>query len=129
MNKPNFKEYQYERLDRSLIFLVTLLINAHIYIKYIYIHTYLHTSHRVKGVQIRVFSGPYFPVFELKTDIYSVNLRFQSEYRKIRTRKNSVFGYFSRSVAHDIVDHYFLKKTLLLVLDQDELTFSLWYRN
>ena len=35
-----------------------------------------------------VFSGPYFPVFR-------VNLRIQSEYRKIRTRKNSIFGYFS----------------------------------
>ena len=26
-----------------------------------------------------------------------VNLRIQSEYREIRTRKNSVFGHFSRS--------------------------------
>ena len=31
-------------------------------------------------------------------EIYGVNLRFQSEYRKIRTRKNSFFGNFSRSV-------------------------------
>ena len=45
-----------------------------------------------------VFSGPYFPVFGLNTDIYSVNLRIQSKYRKIRTRKNSVFGHFSSSV-------------------------------
>ena len=44
------------------------------------------------------FSGAYFPVFELNTDIYGVNLRIQSEYRKIQTRKNSVFGHFSRSV-------------------------------
>ena len=29
--------------------------------------------------------------------IYFVNLRIQSEYRKIRTIKNSVFGHFSRS--------------------------------
>ena len=29
--------------------------------------------------------------------IYSVNVRIQSKYGKIRTRKNSVFGYFSRS--------------------------------
>ena len=29
--------------------------------------------------------------------IYSVNLRIQSEYRKMRTRTNSVFGHFSRS--------------------------------
>ena len=44
-----------------------------------------------------VISGPYFPVFELNTEIYSVNLRIQSEYRKIRTRNNSVFEHFSRS--------------------------------
>ena len=27
----------------------------------------------------------------------SINLRSQSEYRKVQTRKNSVFGHFSRS--------------------------------
>ena len=30
-------------------------------------------------------------------EIYRVNLRIQFEYRKIRTRKNSVVGHFSRS--------------------------------
>ena len=45
-----------------------------------------------------VFSGPYFPGFGLNTEIYSVSLRNQSEYWKIRTRKNFVFGHFSRSV-------------------------------
>ena len=44
-----------------------------------------------------VFSGPYFSVLGLITEIYGVNFRIQSEYRKIRTRKNSVFGHFSRS--------------------------------
>ena len=34
-----------------------------------------------------VFSGPYFPVFGLNTEIYGVNLRIQFEYRKIRTKK------------------------------------------
>ena len=38
----------------------------------------------------RVFSGPYFPALELNTKMYSVNLRIQSEYRKIRTRKNNL---------------------------------------
>ena len=42
-----------------------------------------------------VFSGPYFPPFRLKMEIYSVNLRIQSECGKIRTR-NSVFGHLSR---------------------------------
>ena len=44
-----------------------------------------------------VFSGSDFPVFGLNTEIYCVNLRIQSEYRKIRTRKKSVFGHFSSS--------------------------------
>ena len=44
-----------------------------------------------------IFFDPYFPVFGLNTEIYSVNLRIQSKYRKIRTRKYSVFGHFSRS--------------------------------
>ena len=43
-------------------------------------------------------SGPYFPVFGKNMEIYGVNLRIQSECSKIRTRKSSVFGYFSRSV-------------------------------
>ena len=52
----------------------------------------------MKSVQIWSFSGPYFPVFELNTVIYCVNLRIQSEYGEIQTRKNSAFRYFSRSV-------------------------------
>ena len=44
-----------------------------------------------------VFPGLYFPVFGLDT---FVNLRVLSEYRKIRTRKNSVFGRVSRIVYH-----------------------------
>ena len=45
-----------------------------------------------------VISGPYFPVFGLSTEIYEVNLRIQFEYRKIRTKNNSVSGHFSSSV-------------------------------
>ena len=44
-----------------------------------------------------VFSGPYFPVYVLNTEIYGVNLRIQSEYGKIRTRKHFIFGHFSRT--------------------------------
>ena len=54
--------------------------------------------HCLKSIQIRIFSGPYFTVFELNTEICSVNLHIPSEYRKIRTRKNTVFGHFSNSV-------------------------------
>ena len=51
-----------------------------------------------------VFSSPYFPVFGLNTEIYSVNLRIQSKYRKIGTRNNSVFvcDLNSRSVCSNI---------------------------
>ena len=45
-----------------------------------------------------VISGPYFPAFGLNTERYQVFLRIQSECRKIRTRNNSIFGQFSRSV-------------------------------
>ena len=34
---------------------------------------------------------------QILSNIYSVNLCIQSEYGKIRTRKNSIFGYFSHS--------------------------------
>ena len=44
-----------------------------------------------------VFSSPYFPAFGLNTKKYGVPFRIQSEYGKIRTRKNSVYGHFSRS--------------------------------
>ena len=47
------------------------------------------------SVQIWVISGPYFPAFRLNTEIYEGSLRIQSECGKIRTRNNSVFGYFS----------------------------------
>ena len=50
--------------------------------------------HWVKSVQIRSY---FWSVFGLNTKIYSINLRIQSEYRKIRTRNNYVFGHFSSS--------------------------------
>ena len=47
-----------------------------------------------------VISGPYSSVFGLNTEIYLVNLHIQFEDRKIRTRNNSGFGHFSRSIMH-----------------------------
>ena len=38
-----------------------------------------------------------FPAFGLNTERYFVSVRIQSECGKIRSRKNSVFGHFSRS--------------------------------
>ena len=50
-----------------------------------------------RKVLYRVFSGTYFPVFRLNTEVYGVNLVIHSKYRKILTRKISVFRYFLRS--------------------------------
>ena len=65
-----------------------------------------HTSWKVS--KYGVFSGLYFPVFGLNTEIYRVNLRIQFEYGKIRTRKNSVFEHFS----HSGLNHYFAIKNI-----------------
>ena len=55
-------------------------------------------THCTKSIQIRSFSGPYFPVFGLNTERYGVSLRIQSEDWKIGTKKNFVFGeHFLRS--------------------------------
>ena len=43
-----------------------------------------------------VISGPYFPVIGLNTEIYFEFIQF--ECRTIRTKNNSVFGHFSRTV-------------------------------
>ena len=45
-----------------------------------------------------VISGRFFPVLGLNKEIYGISLLIQSQYRKIRTRNNSAFGHFSRSV-------------------------------
>ena len=51
--------------------------------------------HCMESVQMRSFS---WSVFSCIRTEYGVNLRIQSEYKKMRTRKNSVSEYFSRSV-------------------------------
>ena len=58
----------------------------------------IHTTWNVS--KYGVFSGPYFPLFWMNSENYSLNFRIQSKYRKIWTRKNAVFGHFSRSVGH-----------------------------
>ena len=44
-----------------------------------------------------VFSTPYFPVFGLNTVICRANFRSLSKYRKLRSRKKSIFRIFSCS--------------------------------
>ena len=54
--------------------------------------------HCMKSIQIRSY---FWSVFSsIRTEYGEIlSLRIQSEYRKMRTRKNSVFGHFSGSVS------------------------------
>ena len=82
------------------LYLNNFRLKSEIKYKHIYNHQYeVSKAFPSKVSKYGAFSGWYFPVFELNTEIYEVNLRIQSEYRKIPTRKNSVFGYFSRNVS------------------------------
>ena len=66
-------------------------------------YTFLVSCHTAwKVSKYGVFSGPYFPVFRLNTETYSLNLPIQSEYRKMRTRNDSVFGHVSCSVKFQV---------------------------
>ena len=56
---------------------------------------YIFTAWKVS--KYGVFSDPYFLAFGLNTESYFVSLSIQSKCGKIQTRKNSVFGHFSRS--------------------------------
>ena len=62
----------------------------------------LNMSAAWKVSKYRVFFGPYIPVFGLNMVIYGVNIFscIQSEHRKIRTIKNSLFGHFSCSAGY-----------------------------
>ena len=59
--------------------------------------------HCVKSVQIRSFFWSIFSRIRTGHGDFLVNLRIQSECRKILTRKNSVFGHFSRSVIDSVL--------------------------
>ena len=71
-----------------------------------------------------VFPGPYFPAFRLNTERYGISLRIQSECGKIWTRKNSVFGHFSRSECYssnqeEVEEETVLKKASFLMALQE----------
>ena len=51
-------------------------------------------THCVKSARIRNYFGPYFPAFGLNAERYSVSLRPQSEWGKIRTRITPNTGTF-----------------------------------
>ena len=79
-----------------------------------------------------VISGSCFLIFGLNTEIYFVNLRIQSEYTKIRTRNNSVFGHFSRSVRFNHLlelNHLMLSLVAKIGRRQTELLKHNYYHN
>ena len=60
-----------------------------------------------------VFSGPYYPLFGLNTEIYSVNLRIQSKCRKYGAEKTPYLDTFHAVVVY--------KTKLLLAIVEDHL--------
>ena len=80
-----------------------LSLSASFRCRYVNCHHAMHIPENIAAWKVsryRGFSDLYFPVFGLNTEIKGVNLRIQSECRKIRTRNNSVFRHFSHSVSY-----------------------------
>ena len=67
-----------------------------------YIFYQLLQSLREKYPSTEFFSDLYFPALGLNTDRYPVSLRIQSKCGEIWTRKNSVFGQFSRGELYNL---------------------------
>ena len=78
----------------------------------------------VKSVQIQICFWSVFSAFGLNTERCEVSFGIQSECGKIRTRKNSIFGYILRSVRIDIlflsvwVEHSYTVNFLLSFLSK-----------
>ena len=84
-------------------------------------------QHCVKYVQIRTFSGPYFPAFGLNTKRYFVSLRIQFKCGEIRTRKNSFFGHFSRSASLAVLSYlpkHSAKTTCIYPIYEERIMFK-----
>ena len=81
---------------------------------FISIRRFLSMQHCVKCVQIRKFFWSVFSRIRMNTMNVFLSLRIQSKCGKIRTRKNSVFGQFSRSVIK-----YIIKMRMLFWLYKD----------
>ena len=63
--------------------------------RWLHFHIFWKISLIEKVSKYGVFSGPYFPAFELNTERYKISPRIQSKCGKIQTRK---FGHLSHSV-------------------------------
>ena len=58
------------------------------------------SCHCMKSVQIQSYF--WFVFSRIRTEYLLLNLRIQSQYRKIWTRNNSLFGHFPRSVCDQL---------------------------
>ena len=58
----------------------------------------METMHFVKSVQIRSFSGSYFPLLGLNTEIYGVNIRIKSKYGSEKTPYLDIFRVVRMSI-------------------------------
>ena len=86
---------------RRFLWFSTVLFSykiVHISIKFFFVFVFsvgesrricviIRITHSIKKIRIWSFSGPYIPAFWLNTEIYGVNIRIQSDYGNIRTRK------------------------------------------
>ena len=91
--------------------------------------------HCVKGVHTQSFFGPYFPVFGLNTERYSVSLRILSECRKMRNRTTPNRKIFrsallirqktnkKESIINSInkKDNNFFKRSVIVSLNNEEI--------
>ena len=59
--------------------------------------------HCVKSVRIPRFSGPYFAVFGLNTEVYRKNLRIRSEYREIWTKNLQIHALYTQCVGVKVI--------------------------
>ena len=83
---------------------------GHIFVNFLYPifkvnENNINSSTAWKVSKYGVVSCMYFPAFGMNTEIYYVNLHIQSEYRKIRTRNNSVFWTLFHAVIIAHVDN------------------------
>ena len=115
MNLANFQEHRFYRKPLGDYFWLHFLF-------FLFALVYFQSSRNLKPTtawtvsRYGVFPGPYFPAFSMNTEIYSIShisdntiYSLQSECGKILTRKNSVFGHFSRSAHSSTSFVYFLK--------------------
>ena len=79
-------------------------------------------KHWVKSVRIRSFFDPYFPVFGLNAERYSVFFRIQSECGKIRTRKTpNTYNFYTVKTSEFLLFSWCFYSSVLTMLTNELL--------